>query len=384
VAGLVAVAVCVLTAIAVGAAYTQRAVESPTTATARSVPPGPPAPVPATTRPELIPLPESSAPSPAPRAPNAKKGVSSWYFDGFTEALDDVNASWYYNWASGRGRQTAPKGVEFVPMMWGADSVKKAALDEAKRQGKVLLGFNEPDRDDQADMTVEEALDLWPQLLGTGMRLGSPAPATGAPKKGSWLDRFMDGAARRGYRVDFVAVHWYGSDFGKDATGHLRSYLQDTYARYHKPIWLTEFALINFTGEPKFPTQAQQAAFVRSSTAMLEELPFVERYAWFALPATEGSGTGLYRDGDSPTTVGAAYRAAVADRTAARQTDRRDRSGGGDGGDSPSDGGPPGDAPPGDAPPDDGLPGDGPPGDGGPGGGDGYGDATGRRDEPER
>jgi hypothetical protein len=120
----------------------------------------------------------------------------------------------------------------------------------------------------------------------------------------------MSGAAARGYRVDFIALHWYGSDFSAAATSQLRSYLQATYNRYHKPIWLTEYALINFSGGAKYPTQSQQAAFVKASTAMLDSLSYVERYAWFALPATNGSGTGLYQNGTTPTEVGTAYRAA--------------------------------------------------------------------------
>lgn len=80
------------------------------------------------------------------------------------------------------------------------------------------------------------------------------------------------------------------------------------YARYHKPIWLTEYALINFGLGAKYPTQAQQAAFVTGSTRMLDSLPYVERYAWFALPS-QGDDTGLYAGG-TPTRVGIAYRAA--------------------------------------------------------------------------
>jgi hypothetical protein len=253
----------------------------------------------------------SSAPAarPAP-VTTRKKGVSAWSFTGFTSALADSGASWFYNWAASRGHLTPPAGVEFVPMIWGADAVKKATLDEAKRQGRVLLGFNEPDLAEQSNLSVERALDLWPQLEATGLRLGSPAPAWGAADPGRWFDRFMTGAAERGYRVDFIALHWYGSDFSAAATGHLRGYLQAVYDRYHKPIWLTEYSLINFSGSPKYPSASQQAAFARASVAMLEDLPFVERYAWFALPATPGSGTGLYRDGWTPTAAGAAYRLA--------------------------------------------------------------------------
>jgi hypothetical protein len=225
--------------------------------------------------------------------------------------MADVRATWYYTWASRPGDVIAPPGVEFVPMIWGGGAVNPATLTEAKRQGSVLLGFNEPDLDGQANMTVEEALALWPQLEALGMRLGSPAPAYGAATPGSWFDRFMTGAAQRRYRIDFIALHWYGSDFSAAATGHLRDYLHAVHDRYDKPIWLTEYALINFTGQPKYPTGPQQAAFATASVAMLESLSFVERYAWFALPATTGMGTGLYVNGNTPTAAGAAYRSAA-------------------------------------------------------------------------
>jgi hypothetical protein len=254
----------------------------------------------------------SAGPAPAgPAVVSAKKGVSAWYFRGVTPALRDVRVSWYYTWAPDSGQIQRPPGVEFVPMIWGAKSVTPANLDRVRGQGHALLGFNEPDFSSQANMSVAQALDLWPQLMSTGLRLGSPAPATHAPDPDGWLDRFMAGAAARGYRVDFVAVHWYGADFSARATDQLRGYLDATYQRYHKPIWLTEYALIRFGATVTYPSQAQQADFVRASTAMLERLPYVERYAWFALPAAaSGESTGLYRDGPTPTTVGAAYRAA--------------------------------------------------------------------------
>ncbi|MFG2582196.1 glycoside hydrolase family protein [Streptomyces malaysiensis] len=239
-----------------------------------------------------------------------KKGVSAWNFNGVTAAMSDAKVGWFYTWASGREQINAPAGVEFVPMIWGSGSVTDAELNRAKSEGTTLLGFNEPDMAGQANMTVEKALDLWPRLQSTGMRLGAPAVAYGGDIANGWLDRFMKGAADRGHKVDFIPLHWYGGDFDATrATDQLRSYLQATYDRYKKPIWLTEYALIDFsTGTPRYPTQAQQAAFVTKSTAMLQGLSFVERYAWFTLSADRG-GTGLY-NGATPNQSGAAYRAA--------------------------------------------------------------------------
>jgi hypothetical protein len=267
------------------------------------------APIPTTTTTTTAPKPTTTVPAVPITTRSARKGVGTWYFTGVTAALNDVGAGWYYDWMASRANIAAPTGVEFVPMIRDAASVTTAILAQAKQQGTELLGFNEPDLAGQANMTASQALDLWPKLVATGLRLGSPSVAFGGDTPGGWLDQFMSGAAARGYRVDFIALHWYGSDFGAAAVGQLRGYVQAVYNRYHKPIWLTEYALINFGGGQKYPTQAQQAAFVTGSAAMLDALPYVQRYAWFALPS-QGVDTGLYRSANSPTTVGVAYRAA--------------------------------------------------------------------------
>jgi hypothetical protein len=252
-----------------------------------------------------------AAPSPAGTSP--KKGVSTWNVSGVGTALTAVKASWYYNWAAGP-TNGAGTSAEFVPMIWGPGSVTSSTLARAKSSGRTLLGFNEPDFSSQANMTVEQALDLWPQLQATGLRLGSPAPAVGGATAGGWLDRFLTGAHDRGYRVDFIALHWYGADFSDAAVSQLQSYLRAVHDRYGRPIWLTEFALIRWdsSGHATFPTSAQQVRFISRALAMLGGLSYVERYAWFALPTPDegGLGTGLYQPGHGLTQAGTAFRAA--------------------------------------------------------------------------
>jgi hypothetical protein len=97
----------------------------------------------------------------------------------------------------------------------------------------------------------------------------------------------MEGAAVNGSRVDFICVHHYYADYknAAAATENLRRYLQSVYDLYGKPIWLTEFALANW----KTPaTGDAQEAYIKAAVPMLEGLPFVERYAWFALPPIKG------------------------------------------------------------------------------------------------
>jgi RNA polymerase sigma factor (sigma-70 family) len=250
-------------------------------------------------------------PPPAPAESSAKKGVGAWAFSGATEALAQSGASWYYTWSATPG-VSGPSGVQFVPMIWGAADVNASTLSQVKQEGPDLLGFNEPDMASQSNMTPAQALSLWPQLMATGMQLGSPAVADDGATPGGWLDQFMSGAAAHGYRVNFITLHWYGADFATGAAvSQLQSYLQAVYSRYHLPIWLTEFALANFGGSPETPTPQQQAAFVTAATAMLQNLSYVQRYAWFGLQATSTDGSmGLFSSGPVATPVGRAFEAA--------------------------------------------------------------------------
>ncbi|MGI9006057.1 MAG: glycoside hydrolase family protein [Streptosporangiaceae bacterium] len=244
-----------------------------------------------------------------PAASAAQKGVGAWAFRGSYPALVKSGVRWYYTWGPDHRGIGSPHGVAFVPMIWGAGSVTTAALREVRREGRYLLGFNEPDNAGQANMSVAQALQLWPRLMSTGMRLGSPAVASGAATKGGWLDQFMHGVAVHHDRVNFIAVHWYGGDFAtRAAVGQLRAYLLAIHNRYHRPLWLTEFALIRFGATTVFPSPGQQAAFVTAATSMLRSLSYVQRYAWFALPASSGDGTaGLFKPGAIATTAGRAF-----------------------------------------------------------------------------
>ncbi|MEV7289871.1 sigma-70 family RNA polymerase sigma factor [Streptomyces sp. NPDC093252] len=299
----------------------------------------PPAPIPTTSTPTPTPTPSpspspspsvSSGPSPSPRpsaesappqqsaaapvpvAAGDKKGVGVWDFNGVSQALGASGARWYYNWNSQHPGVSTPASASFVPMIWGEASVTDAQLTQARANGPYLLGFNEPDMAEQSNMSVDRALELWPRLMAAGRVLGSPAVATGADTPGGWLDRFMSGAEAKGYRVDFITVHWYGGDFRTaQAVDQLTSYLAAVYERYRKPIWLTEYALIDFSQGTRFPSAEQQADFVTASTEALNDLSYVQRYAWFGLGADPAKpSSGLFTDGTTATAAGRAFRAA--------------------------------------------------------------------------
>lgn len=223
--------------------------------------------------------------------------------------LKALNVSWLYNWNStvANGK---PKEIEYVPMIWNGTSSKKVGprIEALKAQGhKTLLGFNEPDQKEQANMTVAQALELWPVLMESGMRLGSPGAAQ--PDK-EWMKEFMAKAAEKKYRVDFVCVHWYWHPKPADFLGKLRA----IHKLYNLPIWITEFAVADWETSREKPnrfSEEEVAAFLQKVLPELEKTHWIERYAWFPsgpnFPALSSSA--LFDKEGNLTKVGKAYAA---------------------------------------------------------------------------
>jgi hypothetical protein len=244
----------------------------------------------------------------APLVVSPKKGVGHWGRH-LPNAPDLVGASWYYNW--GPRPRAAPGAAKagFIPMIWGAHDANDETMGQLKGSGyPALLAFNEPDGKGQANMSVAKAIELWPKLEATGLRLGSPGTTTGA----RWLDEFMDSAKAKNLRVDFLCLHWYGDITKPDPVGDLRGYLTKYWERYHLPIWLTEYSGADFDYHLRKTTVEDNASFAAESAKMMEALPFVERYAWFAplvSPDDESYGTvRLCLPDGTLTPVGLAYR----------------------------------------------------------------------------
>lgn len=194
-----------------------------------------------------------------------------------------LQSHWFYTWGLSIPLELAPQNCEYEPMFWGKTTVTDANINyvkQLKAQGraKYVLGFNEPDLSDQANMSVTEALNLWPQLESIGLPLGSPAASW--PTR-QWIYDFMDQAIAQGRRVDFICVHMY---VGTDDNSFVQV-LQDLYNKYHLPIWITEFATSanNATTMADNPyTPAMVLSFMQRLLPKLEALDFVKRYSWFS------------------------------------------------------------------------------------------------------
>ena len=211
-----------------------------------------------------------------------------WY-----QRIRSLNVSWYHTWKAewDAGNYFLNK-EEFVPLLWGKGQADfstpngKKAEEEIKwmiQNGKIeyLMGFNEPNHENQADITPEQAIELWPNLMKFNIPLGSPAPA-GIVEGSSgaiWLDKFLELAKERNYRVDFICLHLYLGDAEK-----FKKIVTDAWEKYQLPIWITEFALSDSGASETKPnrfTEDDTIAFLSEVIPWLDSMPFVHRYAWF-------------------------------------------------------------------------------------------------------
>jgi hypothetical protein len=236
-----------------------------------------------------------------------KKGIGV-YDAALAAGASKLNVAWYYNWWY-TPTKGAPTDVEYVPMLFNwypekADETTKAILALKSQGARTILGYNEPDSKEMK-LTPEDGLKPWPLLMRTGLRLGAPA---GTHAEEPWMQTFMEGVRKNHYRVDFMTIHWYYLTDPQSFLGYLRK-IHDL---YHKPIWVTEFANVDWDRKPgqksKF-TPHDVAEFLRVVLPALDKLPYVERYAWFSAFDPEYADSTLFNKDGSLTEAGEVYAA---------------------------------------------------------------------------
>lgn len=235
-----------------------------------------------------------------------KRGVSENQFQ-FNAQLEVLapGVSWYYNWGNTAGRNIAEfEGMEFIPMCWngGFDAAKIREYVAAHPDTRYILGFNEPNFTNQANMTPEEAAAKWPEVRQLAESLGlqlvapalnySPNPPYQSPTK--WMDEFVALVGNDAF--DFTAIHSYG---GFNVMKDLATTFHD---RYGKPVWVTEFCYWPNEGDPNsYVSPESQIACMIQSVEWLEKTEWIHRYAWFKAvgnsSASKGPNYGLILSG---------------------------------------------------------------------------------------
>jgi hypothetical protein len=234
--------------------------------------------------------------------PASKKGFV--YPQITQQIVNELNIGWCYNWNT---INTIELSVPYTPMCWGSAPKDLVAITNLSNATE-LLGFNEPDGVLQSNLTVQQAISLWPQLQATGLRLGSPATAGNPTNPTGWLAEFMTAAKANNYRVDFICVHWYAPP---NADSFVKE-LDNLYALYNLPIWITEFSPADWKASLANPTKylAHDAInFMNQLIPELQSRPYIERFAWKTRPTGDPNlgFAALFNDDGSLTTVGQAY-----------------------------------------------------------------------------
>jgi hypothetical protein len=219
-----------------------------------------------------------------------KRGVGYGYHSQADLAALSPAVAWWYNWThlpdvALRDGSYRSARVEYVPMVWGGSFDVSRVTDEIPAGARALLGFNEPNFGEQANLSASQAAALWPDVeqIADARNLLLVSPAVnfcGGNCRDTDPFRYLDNffAACNGCRVDRVAFHIYvgcnqnGSNKAQWLIDHVETYKQ----RFSKPLWLTEFAC---TDAASF---SQQVAFMQDAVRYLENEPRIERYAWFS------------------------------------------------------------------------------------------------------
>ncbi|KAF7329919.1 Glycoside hydrolase family 128 protein [Mycena kentingensis (nom. inval.)] len=219
--------------------------------------------------------------------------------NGDAQRASGGKCSWYYNWDA-KPASSPPSGVTHIPMLKTKDGMEGFAQLVRSSGAKTILGFNEPERADQANLSPGDAANYWKQYIeplhNDGVRLGSPA-VSAAPEGLPWLQNFI--GACTGCTIDFITVHWYG--LGAD---NFVTYLKGVNTEFPGyPIWVTEFA-------SESSDETELSNFMRDTTKFMDDTQWVEGYSWFAL-ARDVRDRGLYSNlvdqSGNPTTLGTAY-----------------------------------------------------------------------------
>lgn len=198
----------------------------------------------------------------------AKKGYGGKY-----QSAVKLDSNWRYDWSAG-GKTTLD--MEYVPMKHNGKWPSFKQIN-ALQDVNHLLGFNEPMKERQGNLTMEQCLKLWPKFQASGLRLGSPCTTDGTV---DWLYEFMDKAKARGYRVDFITVHYYKGGWSDE---RFIAWMKQIHDKTGLPLWVTEFNNgANWVNGHNPSLQENANVLLRYSKAM-DECDFIERYAVFNL-----------------------------------------------------------------------------------------------------
>ncbi len=231
-------------------------------------------------------------------ARSEKRGVCAKFTYAGEIQLIEQGSSWWYNWANVPTAgyqyqvQNYESSMDFCPMAWNrnynAENIRKYCKEHP--EVKYILGYNEPNFTNQANLTPAQAAEGWPALVALAKELGlkivAPAlnyssnPQYSTPAK--WMDEFVALVGPDAF--DYTALHNYGG------FGLMKSTAEEFYNKYGKQVWVTEWCYWPGGAGNVYVSPETQIGSMVECVEWLETSECIFRYSWFmAQGVSEGS-----------------------------------------------------------------------------------------------
>ena len=170
----------------------------------------------------------------------SKKGIGLYEDDQGINSLSyvqNMGVSWYYNWGEEAydNQDEVNSELEFVPMIWNDAGNVSERLKSLKEKGyDKVLSFNEPDYDQEANMSVDLASSYNQDFHSSGLRVGSPAVSESTVKENGWFENYWN---RLEIKDDFIAVHNYPGYVGLDSEEYTPKKAAKSFLKYMNDIY---------------------------------------------------------------------------------------------------------------------------------------------------
>jgi hypothetical protein len=225
----------------------------------------------------------SAKPSSTPGGYSGGKRGLAYRWDGAADCksiASKMKAGFAWNWESdSRGDIGA---TQFIPTLRTLATAGNWAtnVDAAVKAGsKVVFGFNEVDKADQANLGVAAACDAWKQYMNPiaakhpEVEIVGPSVSSDVAKGTGldWLSSFKTECPGAIYHS--ANIHWYG--YGKADFAEFKTFVESAISKFGK-VWVTEFALVE-------RSVADSEAFLEKALAYLDSNDNCKGYSYFAV-----------------------------------------------------------------------------------------------------
>jgi len=159
-----------------------------------------------------------------------------------------------------------------------SDAQSRAAGWQTQPQQDYLLCYNEPDNASQSNTSTNGVINQWPQIQALNLPLIGPATQN---TEDAWENSFYQMIAVNNYRVDYAAVH----EYVPPNASSLISDCLSVYNAYGRPVWLTEFSPVDWSGNQGW-TEDNDYNFLAEFMWQAEGNEWLKRYAIFPFSGT--------------------------------------------------------------------------------------------------